>query len=77
MVIILTGLIVDDCGDPGTPVNGATSVTNTTIGSLANHTCDDGYLLEGAIQRECLPNSTWSFDLPTCIRKENSCQYNI
>ena len=42
------------CGDPGTPDNGATSVTDTTIGSLANHTCDDGYLLEGAIQRVCL-----------------------
>ena len=66
MVITLTGLIVIDCGDPGTPDNGATSVTDTTVGSLANHTCDDGYLLVGATQRVCLPNETWSPDLPTC-----------
>ena len=57
------------CGDPGIPDNGATSVTDTTVGSLANHTCDDGYLLVGAMQRECLPDGTWSPDLPTCRRK--------
>ena len=63
--------IVVDCGNPGTPINGDTSVTTTIVGSLANHTCDDGFLLDGAIQRECLLDGSWSPDLPTCIRKEN------
>ena len=61
--------IVIDCGDPGTPANGDTMVTTTTIGSIANHTCDTGYMLNGADQRECLSNGTWSPDLPTCISK--------
>ena len=68
-VIIITGLTVIDCGHPGTPENGNTTVTNTTVGSTATHTCDDLYILHGVSQRQCLLNGSWSPDLPSCIRK--------
>ena len=68
-IIIITCLIVVDCEDPGTPINGTTSVITTTFGSLANHTCFNGFLLDGASQRQCLPDGNWSPDLPNCIRK--------
>jgi len=61
--------IATDCGDPGTPSNGNTIITTTTIGSVVNHTCDEGYVLEGESQRECLANRSWSGSLPSCSSK--------
>ena len=51
------------------PENGDTMVTDTTVGEIANHTCNDGFVLRGAIQRECLPNGEWSEPLPMCVGK--------
>ena len=61
--------IVTDCGDPGIPSNGNTMVTSTTFGSLVNHTCNEGFLLNGESQRVCLVNGSWSDSLPTCTSK--------
>ena len=57
------------CGDPGTPGNGSTSVISDTVGSVANHTCNEGFTLEGASERMCLQNGSWSDSLPTCVSK--------
>ena len=57
------------CEDPGMPENGATSGTAVTVGSVVNHTCDVGFILNGANQRECLSNGTWSRPLPICLSK--------
>ena len=65
----LVGFIVVDCGDPGRPDNGNTMVTSTTFGSIVNHTCNEGYVLDGADQRECLSTGMWSAPLPTCNSK--------
>lgn len=53
--------------DPGSPVNGDTMGTSTTVGSTVTHSCDSGYVLVGASERVCLPNATWSEPLPSCI----------
>ena len=57
---------VDTCGDPGTPTDGSTDVTSTTVGSVVTHSCNSGFVLVGAKERECLPNGTWSEPLPFC-----------
>lgn len=61
--------VVANCSDPGTPVNGNTFLTATiiTVGSVANHTCNTGFVLNGADQRVCLPTAVWSAPLPSCI----------
>ena len=61
--------IAVNCGDPGIPQNGSTTATTTTFGSIVNHTCNTGYDLIGANQRECLSNGSWSEPLPMCISK--------
>ena len=66
---LLVNYTVSDCGDPGTPSNGNTKGTVTTSGSLVNHTCNEGYELNGAKTRECLANGSWSAPLPTCDSK--------
>jgi len=66
---LISFFYVADCGDPGTPQNGGTSVTVTTVGGVVNHTCDDGFVLRGATQRECMPNGEWSEPLPMCVGK--------
>ena len=58
-----------DCGDPGRPENGNTSVVATTEGAVVYHTCFDGYLLCGKMERECLPTGNWSETMPSCVGK--------
>ena len=60
---------VIDCGDAGTPANGDTMQTNTTFGSIVNHTCNEGFNLTGEDQRECLETGNWSTPLPMCVSK--------
>ena len=61
--------VVSDCGDPGTPDNGNTIGDSFTFGSIINHTCNEGYIINGPPQRECLANQSWSGTLPTCDSK--------
>ena len=39
------------------------------VGSIANYTCADDYLLEGAAIRTCQTDGTWSGTEPVCKRK--------
>ena len=64
-------IVIVDCGDPGTPTNGYTVVHSTTLGSVATHTCDDGYVLDGADERECLESGKRTTrKLPPCDGKQ-------
>ena len=67
--------ITVNCGDPGTPSNGDTEGTVTTFGSIVNHTCNKGYELNGANERECLANGSWSAPLPSCDSKSLYVRY--
>ena len=55
-----------DCGDPGIPTNGDTTVTSTIVRSVARHSCDDGFILVGSPERTCLDSGNWSAPLPSC-----------
>ena len=57
------------CSDPGQPVNGDTMGDDFSVGAVVNHTCNIGFVLNGASQRECLLGGNWSEPLPTCIGK--------
>ena len=61
--------IVIDCGSPGTPINGMTSVDSTTVGSFVSHSCDDEFILCGSENRTCQDDGMWSGSLPECISK--------
>jgi len=77
----LVVFIVIDCGDTGRPDNGNTIGTSTTFGSVVTHTCNEGFVLVGANQRECISadgiTGMWSASLPTCNSKSNNnlCTY--
>jgi len=60
---------VNQCSDPGQPINGNTMGNNFSVGATVNHTCDVGYVLNGASQRECLLGGNWSAPLPICEGK--------
>ena len=57
------------CGSPGTPANGSTTIKSNTVGSTADHFCNEGFNLDGVNQRVCLSNESWSDSLPTCVSK--------
>ncbi len=38
-------------------------------GTLATHTCDDGFRLVGPLTRLCTVSMTWSEEPPVCERK--------
>ena len=69
-------ILVSDCGDPGTPMNGTTIGSSFTFGSAINHTCDSGFAISGSSQRECLANGSWSGSLPTCVGKFTKTLYD-
>ena len=64
----LSELIAVDCGDLTPPSNGSVAFTFTTFGngSIANYSCDTGYILYGDMNRTCQSNGTWSGSAPTC-----------
>ena len=41
----------------------------TVEGSVANYTCDEGYILNGVTQRICDEDTQWSEDVPLCQSK--------
>ena len=45
------------------------SFGSTVEGSVANYTCDEGYILDGVTQRICGENNQWSGDVPLCQSK--------
>jgi len=48
--------------------NGLYSV-GRNVSTLTYH-CNDGFILMGARQRHCLPNQTWSEQIPRCVGKQ-------
>ena len=55
-----------DCGLLLNPVNGKVTSTKTTIGSVANYSCDSGFVLTGFSSRICEVNASWSGNAPVC-----------
>ena len=49
--------------------HGHTVINGTVFQSVANYFCDNGYYLEGNMNRVCESNATWSGDEPLCKRK--------
>ena len=69
LVFIINELIVINCANLMAPENGNVVVPSTAVGSIATYTCNTGYRINGASQRECLSDETWSLDAPFCISK--------
>ena len=67
--LLFVYFIIAYCGDPGTPVNGRRLISGYTERHTVNYTCDVGFELSGVATRMCLPNGTWSANLPTCLSK--------
>jgi len=70
-MVMLCSTVVD-CGDPGTPTNGGRQLSSTTFRAAVQHSCDDGFDLEGSEVRICQASGKWTGFLPTCKSK----QYN-
>ena len=58
-----------DCGSLDSPSNGNVSLSGTTFQSVAQYSCDMGYLLVGMESRQCQANRTWSGESPVCEGK--------
>ena len=58
-----------DCGVLSNPSNGMVTAFSTTFMSVANYSCNHGYLLMGVTSRTCQADATWSDDEPTCERE--------
>ena len=58
-----------DCGVLSNPPNGMVTAFSTTFMSVANYSCNHGYLLMGVTSRTCQADANWSDDEPTCERE--------
>ncbi|KAI8478628.1 CUB and sushi domain-containing protein 3 [Branchiostoma belcheri] len=64
------------CGDPGVPANGQRQGSRFTFGSRVTFTCDEGYILIGTNQQQCMADGRWSpSSLPVCqTATQQSCR---
>ena len=46
--------------------NGLVCVTGSEVGSVATYLCNDGYTLEGGVERMCESDGKWNASMPTC-----------
>lgn len=63
-----------DCGDPGTPTNGARNFSSTLEDSIVTYSCNPGYTLIGNKTRVCTvtaeEGALWKYDIPKCHCKD-------
>ena len=75
VLLITFSIPVLDCGNPPSTTNGMVDFTTTTFGSVANYTCDEGFMLDTGGEnfvRTCTDSSgsgVWSMTTPTCASK--------
>ena len=60
------------CGSLPSPLNGQVQLNGTTVGSVANYSCNRRYILNGTSTRTCEADGEWSGDPPTCEREKSS-----
>ena len=66
---IITLLLLTDCDELHTPVNGKVDVPGgTTYGQTAKYSCLPGYDLQGQANVACMDNGLWS-GTATCTIK--------
>ena len=59
-------IIVIDCGPLPAPDNGEVELSGTIFTSVANYSCNEGYILNGTQTRFCTIAETWSGVEPVC-----------
>ena len=66
MVIIYLFFAVVLCSVLQDPINGSVEYSGVNAGSVAQYSCDEGFMLEGVTIRVCQADGLWSGDAPTC-----------
>ena len=61
-----------DCRPLSDPTNGQVVISGTTLGKIANYTCDPKYTLFGNSSRVCKNDGAWSGQAATC-----QCMYQV
>ena len=65
-----------DCGEPEPLPNGSVSFNSTVYGSMATHSCAEGYeLTAGNPLMQCQADGEWSSAVPRCEREFMSYTY--
>ena len=55
-----------NCGPLPNPEKGVVSFQSTEFLSIARYSCNNGYILMGSPERECMANGKWSGSEPIC-----------
>ena len=55
-----------ECGSLTSPENGNVTLSGTNFTSIAQYTCNSGYVLMGVESRQCQADRTWSNESPMC-----------
>ena len=61
------------CANVSSPVNGTVMFDANTVGSQANYSCSEGYILNGTTTRVCQADGQWSGSEPTCEGQSATC----
>jgi CUB/sushi domain-containing protein len=65
-----TTVIAVNCGNLTDISNGSVTFSETTFGSIATYSCDEGFGLQGSTERVCETIGQWSGSEPSCISNQ-------
>ena len=57
------------CPELDPPLNGVVRIQNLLPGGTAMYECNNGFLRNGVLTRQCGTNEQWAGVAPTCDRK--------
>ena len=66
MYNLYPSIVAIDCGHLLNPENGQVTFIGTTLGSVANYSCNAGFILMGLPTRACGVDGSWSGEAPLC-----------
>ena len=55
-----------NCGTLAVPMNGSFKGTRTYFPNVLQFSCDEGFILGGATERQCLADGSWSGNDTSC-----------
>jgi hypothetical protein len=68
---------VSMCPELQPPADGSVEYSSTVVGSVAEYSCNEGFVLDGLTTRVCQIDGVWSHEEPSCLIDDGICTVEL